>query len=620
MRCRSHRIVADSPSHNYNLQQNSSGESQFCTTLFYNHIGCPLSHRSVDPENTYRSPQREKDRTVVLRQHSLTNMDLRSNIIAHLRERSASSGNLSTHTHFPSSLRRSLGSRSTSHGSTQMVTDGQLANPSGGAILPAASASLLGQCSSLDTSFVVKLRKMLDQTQLTEDRDIVCWAPRGLTFIIRNKPLFAIRVLPRFFDLGSHASFRMALQQQGFDLVNDPRSGSEIYFHPEFHKENDGTRASAAEQPFLSPFLISQGVLNKEKAKPGFLEHLQNRPSPTGDSEETLQLARQTLLLLKGSGCMNKINASTGQNANLPSAPPLSHGQTDANSTNRKLLASPGSYLTRSTNAEGGKDVADYSETMEDSTVKTSAPTTPRTGSISEFLSRSRRLPIMDNQGPLSPAEAATALMFRSSAVLQKTPGLIEHLKASKGRPRSTSVTLASTSHEARHGLKGFSKESVQGTLPMVAFPSYDGNASSKGTQITHSPVEKVLSDRISREHCERNFLDDLRFMLSSADSGKFDDVISWTPHGRAFRIHKPDELLERVLPNFLGKCSISSFRLSLERYGFKRVSSGPDAGDYFHPLFVRDMPDLCREKSSLQMKVAADLKGESEEGSVCAV
>lgn len=89
-------------------------------------------------------------------------------------------------------------------------------------------------------------------------------------------------------------------------------------------------------------------------------------------------------------------------------------------------------------------------------------------------------------------------------------------------------------------------------------------------------------------------------------------DVITWLPHGQSFVIVKPTVFTEEILPLYFpescGSCSekkslktsnsstckYPSFTRKLNRWGFRQVSRGADAGAFQHKLFQRDKPDTC--------------------------
>jgi hypothetical protein len=48
--------------------------------------------------------------------------------------------------------------------------------------------------------------------------------------------------------------------------------------------------------------------------------------------------------------------------------------------------------------------------------------------------------------------------------------------------------------------------------------------------------------------------------MLEDAEKEGNQDIVSWQPHGRAFRIHKEQEFVENVMPRYF-KAKIGSFR-----------------------------------------------------------
>ena len=102
-------------------------------------------------------------------------------------------------------------------------------------------------------------------------------------------------------------------------------------------------------------------------------------------------------------------------------------------------------------------------------------------------------------------------------------------------------------------------------------------------------------------------------------EENKFEDIISWQPHGRCFLLHKPQEFVRVVMSKYFNQSKITSFQRQLNLYGFTRIlSAGPDKGGYYHELFLRgNNSKLC--SSIMRMKVkgtkcrrgASDLESE---------
>ncbi|KAG7372566.1 HSF-type DNA-binding protein [Nitzschia inconspicua] len=76
-------------------------------------------------------------------------------------------------------------------------------------------------------------------------------------------------------------------------------------------------------------------------------------------------------------------------------------------------------------------------------------------------------------------------------------------------------------------------------------------------------------------------------------------DTISWLPHGRSFIIYKKKKFGNQILPKYFKATKFTSFTRKLNRWGFTRVTRGPEMGSYFHKLFLRDDPQLCLRMSS---------------------
>jgi len=105
----------------------------------------------------------------------------------------------------------------------------------------------------------------------------------------------------------------------------------------------------------------------------------------------------------------------------------------------------------------------------------------------------------------------------------------------------------------------------------------------------------------------EPTFPAKLHMILSNS---QFEDIVSWMPHGRSWRILKPDVFEDRVLPLFFCHCRLSSFMRQVNGWGFKRIKHGPDYNSYYNELFLRGLPHLVermrRESVSAKSKGGA--------------
>jgi HSF-type DNA-binding len=102
------------------------------------------------------------------------------------------------------------------------------------------------------------------------------------------------------------------------------------------------------------------------------------------------------------------------------------------------------------------------------------------------------------------------------------------------------------------------------------------------------------------------NFPAKMHSILSRPDLA---DVISWMPHGRSWRVLKPREFEIRVIPTYFEHAKFSSFIRQANGWGFRRVTQGRDRNSYYHELFLRGLPHLCKQmkRPGVSQKQASD-------------
>mmetsp|Transcript_14427 Transcript_14427/g.17538 ORF Transcript_14427/g.17538 Transcript_14427/m.17538 type:complete len:321 (-) Transcript_14427:241-1203(-) len=86
-------------------------------------------------------------------------------------------------------------------------------------------------------------------------------------------------------------------------------------------------------------------------------------------------------------------------------------------------------------------------------------------------------------------------------------------------------------------------------------------------------------------------------------EAHQYPHIISWQSHGRCFILRKPQDFLCGVMPKYFKQTKLTSFQRQLNLYGFKRITSGPDKGAYYHELFLRGKPSLCSRMIRIRVK-----------------
>lgn len=67
----------------------------------------------------------------------------------------------------------------------------------------------------------------------------------------------------------------------------------------------------------------------------------------------------------------------------------------------------------------------------------------------------------------------------------------------------------------------------------------------------------------------------------------EFSDIIAWMPHGRSWKVLKPNAFETLVMPLFFEYSNYHSFNRLVNAWSFRRLSTGPDRGAYYHEVSV---------------------------------
>lgn len=94
-----------------------------------------------------------------------------------------------------------------------------------------------------------------------------------------------------------------------------------------------------------------------------------------------------------------------------------------------------------------------------------------------------------------------------------------------------------------------------------------------------------------------------LHQLLKDSGSSGDESIVSWLPHGKAFRVHDTKAFVSDILPRYFAQSKITSFQRQLNLYCFSRIKYGKEKGSYFHPYFLRDEPQLSERIIRMPLK-----------------
>mmetsp|Transcript_14435 Transcript_14435/g.33580 ORF Transcript_14435/g.33580 Transcript_14435/m.33580 type:complete len:402 (-) Transcript_14435:204-1409(-) len=125
---------------------------------------------------------------------------------------------------------------------------------------------------------------------------------------------------------------------------------------------------------------------------------------------------------------------------------------------------------------------------------------------------------------------------------------------------------------------------------------------------LTNSLISRDSSRRM-RGGVIEPFPEKLHRLLLEVEAAGRADVISFVANGRAFAIHKADQFFKEIVPLYFRQSRLSSFKRQLNLYGFELINTGPARGGYYHEMFVKERPELCRRMRRVALKIAPSSK-----------
>ena len=209
-------------------------------------------------------------------------------------------------------------------------------------------------------------------------------------------------------------------------------------------------------------------------------------------------------------------------------------------------------------------------------------------------------LGMSSNPRLLEAAVAQRRLDFeRLQSIRKQVLAITEENPFQLGHPRGDLRNLIPNSEEHQVNHPPFESPSpkklnAEGTL--AALGAAMRKKSSPYIDASHlsDPDPSDLARRRTRGGVTEPFPEKLHRMLLEVEESGDSNIISFFSHGRAFGVHDPERFVHKIMPKYFKQSRMSSFQRQLNLYGFTRISSGADAGGYYHELFLKGRPALC--------------------------
>lgn len=132
-------------------------------------------------------------------------------------------------------------------------------------------------------------------------------------------------------------------------------------------------------------------------------------------------------------------------------------------------------------------------------------------------------------------------------------------------------------------------------------------------SNLADEEAAKNCNHKSMRGRTQELFPVKLHLIIERSEEDDYSSIISWSPHGRSFKIHNEVLFVQKVLPKYFFQSKLSSFTRQLRMYGFHKIKNkyNVDKGCFFHELFLRGRPGLACGIPRLSSPCAASRKNE---------
>ncbi|KAL7486445.1 hypothetical protein ACHAW6_012041 [Cyclotella cf. meneghiniana] len=136
--------------------------------------------------------------------------------------------------------------------------------------------------------------------------------------------------------------------------------------------------------------------------------------------------------------------------------------------------------------------------------------------------------------------------------------------------------------------------------------PSTPENSAASVIQLTFEQIASTANSQAMPSKFDHDvpmtFPQKLMEILANS---QISDIITWLPSGKGFIILQKRKFASEVMPLYFKHSKFTSFTRKLNRWGFIRVTKGPESGAYYHKvgvfcIFYRKSPDHLSDMNAL--------------------